>query len=99
MNDLKKILTIVTKVSGVSEDSIMSKSRVRGTADARCLFLAIASKSLQYPDKEVANFVGHERTIVIHSRQKFKELYNQQYEPFYTWAKAANKQLKIDLNR
>jgi chromosomal replication initiation ATPase DnaA len=98
MNNLKKILTIVSEVSGVSEDAIMSKSRVQDTADARCLFLALAGKSFQCCDREVANFVGRERTIVIYSRQKFTDLCGQQYEPFYTWAKTVSNRLKIDLN-
>ncbi len=73
---LEGVLQIVSDHTGVSVDTIKSKSRVSLVSDARRIFCAIMDlkKHIGFSLNEIGSFVGTDHCLVIYSRKKVEDL-------------------------
>ena len=74
MLDRKNLLSVISFVSGLPEDAIMSQNRSRGLVLCRHAYFYIAREKLGLKLAEIGEVFGSDHTTVIHGICKVKDM-------------------------
>jgi len=71
---LDELCTIISDTTGIAADKIKGKSRDSEIVQARHFFRYFACEHFNYTQKEVANFLGKERSAISKNIRRIKDL-------------------------
>jgi chromosomal replication initiation ATPase DnaA len=77
--ELKRILKAVSEVTLISEEDILSKSRLKETVLARHLYCYFACEKTRYSLKSIGTLINRDHASVIHGNKRI--LYELEYYP------------------
>jgi hypothetical protein len=80
MLDRENLLSVISFVSGISEDIILSQNRSRGLVLCRHVYFYIAREKLGLKLAEIGEVFGCDHTTVIHGLTKVKDMLSIQDE-------------------
>lgn len=74
MLDRENLLSVISFVSGSSEDAILKQNRTRGLVLCRHVYFYIAREKLGLKLAEIGEVFGCDHTTVIHGIRKIKDM-------------------------
>ena len=74
MLDRENLLSVISFVSGIPEDAIMTQNRARGLVLSRHVYFYIAREKLGLKLAEIGEVFGCDHTTVIHGLNKVKDM-------------------------
>lgn len=80
MLDRENLLSVISFVSGISEDAIRSQNRARGLVLCRHAYFYIAREKMGLKLTEIGEVFGCDHTTVIHGINKVKDMISIQDE-------------------
>jgi chromosomal replication initiation ATPase DnaA len=83
--NMQNVLTAVSYVNSISEESIMDKSRIRPLVDARRFCYVLIREIYGYPYQTISGFFGKNHATIIHQLEVHKTLmkYDKHYSNNY----------------
>jgi chromosomal replication initiation ATPase DnaA len=79
--DLGDILNIVSRVTQVFQEDIISSKRHREIVTARALFCYICRNHLKKPFAHIGRFINRDHSTIIHLVNNYESYLEMQYEP------------------
>jgi len=78
--ELGEVLTIVSRVTEVFQDDIISSKRHREIVTARALFSYICRYHLKKPFKHIGRFINRDHSTIIHLVNNYENYIEMQYK-------------------
>ena len=79
--ELGEVLTIVSRVTEVFQDDIISSKRQREIVTARALFAYVCRHHLKKSFKYIGRFINRDHSTIIHLCNNYENYLQMQYKP------------------